>query len=88
MQELAMQCHYCLVTFCKYFVNFNGLQLFAHGLEKTELRSVMTILTDSFILLHALLFCLRIEMVIHVSSWGPPIYKESYEFHKFFISFS
>jgi len=36
------------------FCVFRGRRLFACDMEKMELRSVMTILTDSFVPLHAL----------------------------------
>ena len=50
---------------CKYFVHFSDRRLSAFDVEKTELRSVIkrTILTDSFVPLHALLFWLIIEVV-------------------------
>ena len=49
----------------KYFVHFSDRRLSAFDVEKTELRSVikMTILIDSFVPLHALLFWLIIEVV-------------------------
>ena len=58
----------------KYFVYFSGRRLFAFGMEKRELRSVMKmiILTNSFVFvtLHTLLFWLRFKNLwMYVSSW-------------------
>jgi len=49
----------------KYFVHFSGCQLFAFDMEKKGVTQCneMTILTDSFVPLHALLLWLRIEVV-------------------------
>jgi len=49
----------------KYFVHFNGRWLFAYDMEKIGVTQCneMTILTNSFVPLHALLFWLRIEVV-------------------------
>jgi len=48
----------------KYFVHFSGLRLFAFDVERGVTQcNAMTILTDSFVPLHALLFWLRIEVV-------------------------
>ena len=49
----------------KYFVHISGVLLFAFDMEKMGLMQCneMTILTDSFVPLHALLFWLRIEVV-------------------------
>jgi len=49
----------------KYFVHFSGRRLFAYDMGKNEVTqcSEMSILTDSFVPLHALLFWLRIEVV-------------------------
>jgi len=49
----------------KYFVHFSGRWLFAFDVEKSGVMQCnkMTILTDSFVPLHALLFWLRIKVV-------------------------
>jgi len=49
----------------KCFVHFSGHRLFAYDMEKSGVMqcSEMTVLTDSFVTLHALLFWLRIEVV-------------------------
>jgi len=45
-------------------VHFSGRRLFACDMENGVTQyNKMTILTDSFVPLHALLFCLRIEVV-------------------------
>ena len=62
---------------CKYFVHFSGHRLFAFDMEKDGVTQCneMTILIDSFVPLHALLFgnpcCSDSESKwwIHVSSW-------------------
>jgi len=53
----------------KYFVHFSSRQLFAFDMEKNGITECneMTIFTDLFIPLHALLFWVRIEVVD--SSW-------------------
>ena len=49
----------------KYFVHFTGRQLFAYDMEKSGVTrcNEMTILTDSFVPLHALFFWHRIKVV-------------------------
>jgi len=49
----------------KYFVHFSGRRLFAFDMKKAGVTQCnkMTILTNSFVTLHALLFWLRIEVV-------------------------
>jgi len=49
----------------KYFVHFTGRRLFAFDMEKNQVTQCneMTILTNLFVTLHALLFWLRIEVV-------------------------
>ena len=49
----------------KYFMHFSGRRLFAFDMEKNGVTQCneMTILTDSFVLLHTLLFWLRIKVV-------------------------
>jgi len=56
----------------KHFMHFSGRRLFAYDIEKNGYTQCneMTILTDSFVSLHALLFRIRVEVVDpYVSLW-------------------